>query len=196
MDVWQVARAAYAVPLLLKPFDGPPDPQDGNTFHRFIDGGLHRTNNPTWEGIQEVQEINGQENLGIVLSVGTARTNAPPGQSLKEEVRSIVDLANDPKDVHEEVQKDLECESFSYYRFNDPRGTDVDMDECEPKRPRGSELPGSITFKKIRARFFEWLSNDQEIQTSLWKCATQLVQQRRERIKDPGLWETFSTGSE
>lgn len=194
MEIWQVARAATAAPLFFKPFDGPEDPED-NTFIRFVDGGLYRTNNPTWEGLEEIKGLHGNDSLSLVLSVGTARTNKKPGKSLRKQVESIVNGANDPEDVHEQVKIESNRGKFSYYRFNDAQGTHAEMDECEPRRPRGGQPPGSVTLQNIRRLFEQWL-NKEEHQIDLRACATKLVKQRRARTCDQGQWETFSTASE
>lgn len=194
MEVWQVARAAIAAPLYFRPFDGPIDPHD-KTFNRFVDGGLHSPNNPTMEGVQEVWGLNGPRSLSVVLSVGTARTNANPGRSLKKELTNIIELGNDPQIVDEQVDRESRSENgkFRYFRLNDPEGSKVAMDECVPRR---SSSPGKATFAKIENHFNGWLARSENT-AELRRCAILLVRQRRARIDaDRGRWETFSTGSE
>lgn len=191
LETWEVARAATAAPLFFRPFESTTDPQK-KTFKRFVDGGLHAENNPTLEGVQEVWGLNGPESLSIVLSVGTARTNQNPGSSIKSEIASIVDLGNDPEIRHVQVKDQAKSTGFNYFRFNDLEGSNVAMDECEPK---GRNNPGSKTFAKLENHFNRWVNN-QEISRDIWRCAVKLVKQRRARTGDRGLWETFSTGSE
>ncbi|KAL9624608.1 MAG: hypothetical protein Q9160_001273 [Pyrenula sp. 1 TL-2023] len=193
MEVWQVARAATAAPLFFKAFEGPEDPED-KTFNRFVDGGLHVTNNPTWEGVQEVLGLNGPGSLSVVLSVGTARTDENTGSSLRSVVTNILELGNNPQTVHEQVEHRAgsENEGFEYFRLNDPHGVEVAMDECQP---RNTGSAGSVTFDKIKKHFYQWVGR-REIANELWKCAVLLVKQRRARIEDRAAWETFATGSE
>lgn len=193
MEVWQVARAATAAPLFFKAFDGPEDPED-KTFNRFVDGGLHVTNNPTWEGVQEVLGLNGPGSLSVVLSIGTARTDENTGSSLRSVVTNILELGNNPQTVHEQVEHraGAENEGFEYFRLNDPHGVEVAMDECQP---RNTGSAGSVTFDKIRNHFYKWVDK-REIANDLWKCAVFLVKQRRARSDDRAAWETFATGSE
>lgn len=192
MEVWQVARAATAAPLFFKPFDGPMDPEE-ETFNRFVDGGISYRNNPTLEGIREVRELNGHTSLGVVLSVGTARTNTSPGNGLKKTLKNILELGNDPKTVHEEVERESKNEKTGFYcfRLNDLEGTHIKMDECEPKR---TASPGSATFEKMRNHLNGWVVRP-EVSKGLRRCAMLLVKQRRHRTSDAGRWETFSTAS-
>ena len=196
MDVWQVARAATAAPLYFKPFDGPEDRVD-NTFTRFVDGGLISANNPTWEGLQEVEELNGYRCTSTVVSIGTSRTNESPGSSLKKQLKNILELGNNPQTVHEQVERESRADQgdFYYLRFNDPDGTDVAMDECEPRKKTKKTAAGSITFQRLGTHCDKWLSR-RDVQTDLWRCAVLLVQQRRARTLDFRAWESFSTGSE
>ncbi|KAL9621842.1 MAG: hypothetical protein Q9160_003815 [Pyrenula sp. 1 TL-2023] len=188
MEIWQVARAATAVPLYFRPFDGPENQE--KRMKRFVDGGLGFLNNPTLEGIIEVWGLNGTDSLHVVLSVGTARTNDPQGTSARENIKNLVGNGNDPQNAHNEVQR-LSEGKFKYFRLNDSKGSDVAMDECKPK---GSKQPGSETFKRLKNHFNDWVK-DQTVANNLWECAVLLVQQRRARSKDLGPWETYSTGS-
>ena len=193
MEVWQVARAATAAPLYFEPFETSVDHVD-NSFRRFTDGGLHAPNNPTLEGIREVGGLNGHNTLHLVMSVGTARTNEPPGRSLPQQVKNIIDMGSDPQQVHETVDLESKSETngFEYFRFNDTDGTQVAMDECEPRR---GNSPGSRTFETLRNHFQRWVTDHPELRESLWSCAVLLVKQRRKRTQDKAAWETFSTGS-
>ncbi|KAL9109011.1 MAG: hypothetical protein Q9227_006251 [Pyrenula ochraceoflavens] len=192
MEVWQVARAATAAPLYFKPFEGPID-HANDSFSRFVDGGLHAPNNPTMEGIREIEDLNGRGSLHLVVSIGTARTNKPPGKSLPRTIENLIELGNDPQTIHRSVQRDSRSETsgFKYFRFNDEEGTEAGMDECEPRRGASA---GSRTFERLRNRFYGW-ANQQEVHDELWKCAVFLVKQRRKRIIDRRAWETYATGS-
>lgn len=191
MEVWQVARAATAAPQYFKPFDIPSS-SDKDSLTHFFDGGL-LSKNPTWEGVQEIWDLNGPESLNTVLSVGAAMSYQIYGRSGKKTRRSMTEMGSDPERIHEQVQwesRDI-SRGFQYFRLDSIWSSNVAMDEYEP---RGTSTPGSKTFEKMRSRFNEW-ADTVEQEESFRRIALLLVKQRRLRTLDKGRWETYSTGS-
>ena len=192
-EVWEVARAATAAPFYFDPFHHPVDKRTDRR-RWFEDGGFVHTNNPTEEGIQEIEETYGGDAVGVVVSVGTSRSRVRIGNGIKQRMKRIANFSNDPETVHHAIGRGTGLGGRNmrdYFRLNDENGLDVKLDEW---RPRDKENSGSKTLRKIKNGFNEWAA---ELDTfiTLRHCAELLVQQRRNRTLDADKWEQFSTGS-
>lgn len=85
--IYQVARAATAAPMYFKELKVTLQRGDERQKAYFTDGGFGVTNNPTQVGFNEVKSLSGSENhenVGVVLSIGTARGKPDPaGKSFR-----------------------------------------------------------------------------------------------------------------
>lgn len=189
MEVWQVARAATAAPQYFRPFYNP-NSSSKESFDLFLDGGL-ASKNPTWEGVQEIWDLNGRESLNVVLSVGDAQIYQTFSRNLKKSLKLISEIGSDAERVHEQVQRESKYKgnAFAYFRLDATWSSNVPMNEYNPGDTGTS---GSKTFEKMRKSFEEWADTVEE---RFQRCAFLLVQQRRLRTLDRGQWETYSTGS-
>jgi hypothetical protein len=200
MTIWQVARAATAAPLYFRPLEcdnphGPP----GTKFH-FSDGGFGAENNPCYAGIQELEGVHGHGGpsnvrvVGAVVSIGTAKAETSPG-GVSLFMDTIVGLTEEATSarIYAEVLRDQNRKD--YWRFNDDQGLRMELDECEPNgwfTPRKER--GSKTLSTIQNAFNAWARkgpNDRQFRA----CARVLVERRRARIADAGLWEQYATGA-
>ena len=104
IKIWQVARAATAAPIYFAELEKQSN--DGTTKMYFSDGGFGHTNNPTQLGINGIETLHGRGNIGVVLSVGTARANgASGGESIFKRGKGFADTATDPKIVADHLQE-------------------------------------------------------------------------------------------
>jgi hypothetical protein len=188
LEIWQVARAATAAPMYFTEVEKQSN--DGNTRMYFSDGGFGHTNNPTQLGINEIETLHGKGNIGIVLSVGTARANGKSGgKSIFKRVKGFADTATDPKIVEEHLQgRDL------YWRLNDSQGINVELDEWKPNS-LFTKSPGKKTLTTIQREFWRWSADKNNINL-LEECARELVRRRRKRSEDGSRWERYATGAQ
>jgi hypothetical protein len=188
IEIWEVARAATAAPMYFT--EAEKKSNDGTTKMYFSDGGFGHTNNPSKLGIDEIETLHGKGNIGIVLSVGTARANSKSGgKSIFKRVKGFADTATDPTIVEGLLQgRDL------YWRLNDSQGINVDLDEWKPNS-LFTKSPGKKTLKKIQREFWRWSSNKNNT-NPLEECARELVRRRRKRSEDGSRWERYATGAQ
>ena len=100
MEIWQVARAATAAPMYFRELEYQFPSQDPAIRHFFSDGGFGLTNNPTMLGIQEIEIAFGEDKVGVILSIGTARADAKPGRrGIFHRIKGSFERATDPKHV-------------------------------------------------------------------------------------------------
>jgi hypothetical protein len=197
-EIWQVARAATAAPFYFKPLHVDLHPMRVDQepeYMLFSDGGFGTTNNPTQEGVLEIQNLHGQHAIGVVVSIGTARGGEKFGAGTLDQVKNSYDKLTDPDTVHQNLRS---SRNFAdYYRLNAQKdnGLNVPMDEWKPHGMfSGKRRPGQVTLEKIRNHFLLWYSNLNN-QGTLNKCAHQLVLRRRARLHDIHRWERFATGA-
>lgn len=193
LQIWEVARAATAAPMYFKELPVRREMADGETTIYYSDGGFGQTNNPTYEGISEIESLHGGKgsvNVGVVVSVGTSRKKLEAGgKSIFKRVKTSFDRATDPQVVHEKVEReDLQ----HYWRFNDFDGVDVDLDEWKPNG-YFTKHPGTKTLKKITNDFNAWVMNGHL--DDLRSCAKELVARRRARIRKPAQWDVYATNA-
>jgi hypothetical protein len=161
---------------------------EGTSTIQFSDGGFDETNNPTEKGIEEIESLHGKTgSLGAVISIGTARNPVEEGGTrIDRMAKRTVGRYTDPQRVANRV-RGLKLDH--YWRFDDMKGIDVELDEW---KPNGSftKHPGEKTIKKIEREFNRWaLTQDAEFET----CAEELVKRRRLRMRDRDLWEVYAT---
>jgi hypothetical protein len=187
LEIWQVARAATAAPTYFKPlkvYVHPKDNTDPEYFY-FIDGGFGH-NNPTAVSIDEIYQLHGEKSLDMVVSVGTAKKEVK-SKSLFPGVRAGrggMAKLTDPETTHETVRRQAEKARFDYFRLNNPETLAIPLDEWK-----------KTTLNDIRSNFKDWALEDQGLK-ELQRCASQLVEGRRSRVKeDPARWERYATGS-
>ncbi|MCJ1270844.1 hypothetical protein MMC22_010741 [Lobaria immixta] len=200
-EIWEVARAATAAPFYFDPLkiDIP-----GSSQHmRLTDAGFGHHNNPTKDGIKEMEWMNLTKSIGIVVSIGTARKDEGKLErgpfAFRSKLKDLAKKATDTEMVHEDMHTESEkAGGFQYFRLNDRDGLDTELDEWEPKpskfsgRNKGNGS-GSATLKKIRDAFNGWVSqHHMEFQD----CAKALVQCRRARMANSAVWERYATGAE
>ncbi|KAF2796957.1 hypothetical protein K505DRAFT_236549, partial [Melanomma pulvis-pyrius CBS 109.77] len=176
MEIWEVACAATAAPMYFK--EVKKKSNDGTTKFYYSDGGFGHTNNPTQLGIQEIETLHGKGNIGVVVSVGTARANdSSRGKNIFKRVKDIADTATDPKIVAEQLHtREL------YWRLNDDEGLSVELDEWKPNN-LFTRRPGRKTLATIQQEFYRWASERNNI-TLLEHCARELVRRRRKRVEN------------
>lgn len=178
LSIWQVARAATAAPMYFKEISFTRIRRP--TLH-FMDGGFV-ANNPTKIGIQEVESLYGNTNLGAIVNIGTS-PRPRPRKGLPAVIRAFLEANWD---------SDLELGPRPYYwRFNDENGIEVTCDEWKPNG-RFTKDPGHKTTEKITSAFRRWIV-DPENQKNMRSCARELVRRRRRRIKDRNRWEVYAT---
>ena len=203
-EVWQVARAATAAQFYFEPLE--IDHHAAGRKITFTDGGFSHTNNPTREGKREIEDLYGNNSIGIVVSVGTARKLKEDGgrkpffSSIPNSTRDFADTMTDPEIVHRELKREHEKRmTFSYYRLNHPGGLKTDLDEWKPKQGMLNKEGGWKTMADIRRSFYEWATKLENIQ-QLQACAEELVACRRkrsktdERSKTDDWWARYATG--
>ena len=195
-EIWEVARAATAAPFYFEPLVI----DSGSERIHFTDGGFSETNNPTAEGLREITDEHGNKAVGIVVSVGTARSDTRPSRKglfpILGFLKAGLDKATDPEKIHRDVEEKSNDDAggFDYYRFNEPGLLDIDLDEWK-SRIGLKKYPGAKTIKTMDDAFATW-STQPKIRKLFKQCAQTLVECRRERAsKYPASWETFSTGT-
>ena len=166
----------------------------------FKDGGFNYANNPTKEGLREIEEEYGSSAIGIVVSVGTARLDQPPGKQkllpFLPVVTEMTQMATDPEKIHEEVETLSKSEvfPFPYFRLNHPGQLGIKLDEWKPRHGSSKKPSGSVTVNAIQQVFDNWAAQRDNINL-LKNCATQLVRRRRARIAANDLkWERYAIG--
>ena len=198
-EIWQVARAATAAPWYFEPLKVEKARTSGHIY--FTDGGFSRNNNPTRRGQLEIEELHGSNSIGIVVSVGTARTENVDRNSqwwrfvnkVPREMKGMAHDLSDPEQVHEDMQKEQEKQDFPYFRLNHRDGLNIELDRWEPKQGWFKPPAGSKTISIIDNAFGRWACDVPTINV-LKDCATRLVECRRRRMHTPK-WERFATGA-
>ena len=199
-EIWQVARAATAAKFYFEPLEIDHHAARGKKIS-FTDGGFSHTNNPTREGLREIEDLHGENSVGIAVSVGTARKlkedskNKAFFSTIPRSTRDFADTATDPEIVHKQLQRDHDRNpKFSYYRLNHPGGLNTDLDEWEPKGNMLHRESGHKTIEEIRRAFADWAIKLENVQL-LERCAVELVECRRRRAQTTG-WDRYATGCE
>ena len=191
-EIWQVARAATAAPFFFEPLKVPKARTSGHIL--FTDGGFSQTNNPTRQGIREIEDLHGRGSIGTVVSVGTARRKKEDNRfRMVRFFKSMAFDLSDPETIHDDIlARDRNTQNFSYHRLNDPDGLDIEFDRWEPKG-RFRKDAGSQTITAIRDAFAHWASQAATI-NDLKKCAKMLVKCRWNRMHTEK-WERYATGA-
>lgn len=191
-QIWQVARAATAAPFYFSELKLILDNHHGPRTIYFSDGGFGHTNNPTLVGIEEIEELHGKPNVGVIVSVGTARADDDSTRrGFLHRVKGGFNRATDPKIVAKQVAR--ENLPF-YFRINDEAGINVELDEW---KPNGffTKHPGRDTLETIENRFFRWIAR-MENSKRLEECARELARRRRKRAEDGSRWERYAIGAQ
>lgn len=187
MKIWQVARAATAAPFYFK--EKVFSPNGSNEKVHYSDGGFGSTNNPTAVAIQEIRLHHGNDKVGAIVSIGTAKSdNDAGGQGARDHVERAFDTATNPSQVHVTV---LNQDRPNYWRLNDEKGLAMPLDHWKPTY---TGKPGSHTMQTIKQKFAEWVRN-RDVVDLLDKCASELVRRRRARTHLIHHWERFATGA-
>lgn len=196
MEIWKIARAATAAPFY---FSEVKIKSDSNGKVYYSDGGFGQTNNPTLEGIRELETLHRRPegtsvvygSIGVVVSIGTARAdNKPGGTSIFKRAKEAFSTATDPQFVAEAVKYD---DRTNCWRFNDKNGLDMELDDWKPNK--FSSHPGRISINLMKDGFNRWLA-DWDNAESLKACARELVSRRRLRTRNGSKWERFATVAE
>ncbi|KAI9684284.1 MAG: hypothetical protein M1822_005757 [Bathelium mastoideum] len=183
--IWKVALAATAVPLYFGTLGADAHVNGMQKKVEYVDGGLHEDNNPTREGIREVESLS---SLGTVVSIGTSRGDVYSRISIKRIIQQHINEGSNPEGVHQAVTRKMRKRRKPYYRFNNPGALSMALDEWKPRGPFTKE-PGSQTRKAIKESFDKWVPENME---NLRDCAKELVKRRRERSNDYAKWEHFA----
>ncbi|KAJ4316975.1 hypothetical protein N0V94_005182 [Neodidymelliopsis sp. IMI 364377] len=197
MEIWQVARAATAAPLYFAALKLDNPYSTANMRYYFSDGGFGPANNPCLLGIQELQKVHGSEehdNVGVVVSVGTAKADSSPGgvNFFVDTVRQLTEEATNANTIAELVES---IRQTNYWRFNDLVGLKMELDEWKPNWTFGSrDKCGLTTLETIQNAFNAWALQDVN-QTRIQDCARELVARRRARTASTHLWEQYATGA-
>lgn len=171
----------------------------GNRITAMLtDGGFGRVNNPSEEVLLELRFIlkKRHKRIGTWVSIGTARAmSAPDGRpNILKLAKKGIEMVGDPEPVHERMLEESQREDngFLYYRFNDPNGLSVDMDEWKPRGSGGNS--GSQTMQVMDNAFATW-ANRVEVVKKFEQCAEELVKTRRARAKEGiSRWERYALG--
>lgn len=195
LQIWEVARAATAAPTYFKDIKFKLRSAEGATKMYFSDGGFGQTNNPTQEGVLEIESLHGKRYVGVVVSVGTARgSKEPGGKSILRRVKQLAETATDPENVERNMRRQAHTdEDFHYFRFNDPKGLGVALDEWKPNG-LFTKRPGRKTLEKIKSKFYRWVQDPNSLK-DINDCAKELVLRRRIRAADAPRWERYATGA-
>jgi hypothetical protein len=192
MEIWQVARAATAAPMYfteLRYRFGSNDPTEKSFFS---DGGFGHTNNPTLLGIQELHTLYGEEKVGVVLSVGTARKDTDPDKrDILHKVKEGFAMATDPGHVAREVSR---MKLPYHWRINDEIGLDLELDDWKPNgwlTPKPKR--GQRTLERIENSFNKWALKS-ESRRMIQQCAEELVRRRKLRTEVADRWHCFASG--
>ncbi|KAJ4359094.1 hypothetical protein N0V95_002488 [Ascochyta clinopodiicola] len=159
----------------------------------FSDGGFGETNNPTDLGLLEIKNLPGRHTVGATVSVGTSRGKADPsGQSFKNILKRMAGKATDPNIAASAISN---REVDNYWRFNDDKGIDIELDDWKPSgwftRP---DRRGKTSLKTMENAFYEWACDLENIRW-LENCAKELVTTRRGRCQEKSRWEQFALGA-
>lgn len=173
-----------------------------NEYMLFEDGGFGSANNPTEEGTRELEDLYGNNSIGIVVSVGTARKDEGNQKrafwkTIPRVTKQLAAMATNPEGVHRNMERRVKRATgsdFSYHRLNDPGRLGVKLDDWEPKKTMFKKVSGSTTLGIIEMAFDKWASQI-DVQDQLRQCAATLVKCRRARIRDEDKWERFATGA-
>ena len=193
LPIWKVARATSAAPFYFKPVTV-------NTTNKeliFEDGGIGN-NNPTLGAIKEVQ-VSSEEQLGIVVSIGTARGVRQPDKnpsSVRAVLYKLSDALGNPENVHSNASEIAVRDLFDYVRFNPSANEhllNVSLDEWLPRKPRSGQTAGSETIYGIRSTFERWYC-EPSVSEQFRTTAKTLVSIRRQRLKDRSRWSRFAIG--
>ncbi|KAI9661775.1 MAG: hypothetical protein M1821_009014 [Bathelium mastoideum] len=187
--IWKVALAATAAPFYFGSFKANAE-TNGVQGVEYADGGLHGNNNPTTEGIAEIDSLSP---LGTIVSIGTSRGNTRSVMSFRKKIQDHFNEGSDPELVHEAVSDEMWKRRKPYYRLNNPRALKMDLDEWKPRGPF-TKKPGSHTLRTIRESFNEWIKLPENYE-KFQGCAKDLVHRRRERSNDDAKWEHFANGT-
>ncbi|PSN65406.1 FabD/lysophospholipase-like protein [Corynespora cassiicola Philippines] len=188
---WEAARAATAAPLYFKSFDVEEDGNGQKVL--YFDGAFGAANNPTLHAIEEMRQNGSERSLGVVVSVGTARSpgKSNNGRGFFQQATLFVNRVTDPEIVAEKLMKE-KSRDYDLWRFNDTRKPlDVELDEWKP-RNLYDKSAGHETLGKIENHFCKWASKRKNIR-EIQRCARALVKRRRLRTKDIHLWEHYAT---
>jgi hypothetical protein len=190
MNVWQIARAATAAPWYFKRFKLKFD-EEKHQPEYYIDGGYGKHNNPTELGIDEIQTRHGESNVGVVVSVGTAKTkNQEISNDTSGMVKGLGDKSTDTKEIEQRVRK----RNLPYsYRFNDDDGIGVEVDAWDPKGWLVKN-PGHVTIETMENKAYRWLVNG-GMRHEMEQCAKELVRRRRHRTQDESRWERYANAA-
>ena len=187
--IWRVAQAATAAPFYFDPV------RSKKKNVTYTDGGLQESNNPTKKGVNEIKQLYGPSSVGIVVSVGTARGETHTKSRIKRKLKGMFGAASDPEKIHAWATEKLPRAQTSYYRLNNPGDLRLELDDW---RPRGlftkNGNSGSQTLVEIRNSFYTWVGKTEGVRAIFRRCAEELVQRRRARIRDESKWEHYATG--
>ncbi|KAH6633378.1 acyl transferase/acyl hydrolase/lysophospholipase [Boeremia exigua] len=195
MEIWKIARAATAAPFYFSELKIKSDSK-GKVY--YSDGGFGQTNNPTLEGIRELETLHRRlegdnvisGSIGVIVSIGTARADDKPGgTSIFKRAKEAFGRATNPQHVAEAVNYD---DRRNCWRFNDEQGLKIELDDWKPSN---SSRPGHKSIALMRAGFNEWLLSGDNIDT-IKACARELVIRRRQRTLNAAKWERFATVAE
>jgi hypothetical protein len=173
----------------------------------FFDYGV---NNPTTEAVEEMFRLH-KKHPRISASFGTGMP-PPPMPRLRESrlqlLRRRREIINDYRILEGLVLRDCEAthrevqeiakpladgpKGFQYFRFNVEGDLgNVPFDECKTKRSDG--LGGKCSTFEYINRCTDIELTKPQVKEQLRELATQLVKQRRQRIRDdPDRWERFA----
>lgn len=198
-EIWEVARAATAARYFFDPIK-IHDPERNETI-LFEDGGLGQTINPTDYGVSDIRMRHGNDYVGIVVSVGTARGDLAKHKDpfrFKRKVMQTVAITCDPQVTHNlMLQQSNGPHGFQYYRINPEDKTDdhllnMPFDQWLPRRSFKGDKSGSGTLKTIKDAFNSWWSSDNAVAEYFEDCARNLVHQRRLRSQHRNKWERYA----
>lgn len=159
--------------------------------------------NPTQVGLREIHRIHGKDNVGVVVSVGTAKANYVQEKDIGDESvigtgERMASVTTNPQEPHHEVEADLQGENPHYYRL-DPKDNKhrltIVMDQWEPRKATDGERSGERTLSHMKQRFDDWYQSNPEIGIMYRKIAEELVQRRRLRARNTAKWERYIKGS-
>ena len=200
LEVWQVARAATAAKFYFEPLK-IENARFRRGFTEFTDGGFGPTNNPAKAGKQEIEDLHGDDAIGIVVSVGTARKLKKDAEkatffsTIPNSAREFAEQVTDPEATHKEMRRDYKRDhERPYYRLNHPGGLKTELDEWEPKfKMYNQKEGGAKTIHDIQTAFNDWAQQPHNTK-QLQECAVDLVRCRRGRMYT-SKWERYATGS-
>ncbi|KAF2238229.1 FabD/lysophospholipase-like protein [Viridothelium virens] len=187
-QIWKVARAATAAPFYFRPLK-----EDTPVEVKYTDGGLQQNNNPTKEGIAEIEKLHRPNPLGAVISIGTSRGNTHSRLPMKDKLMGIVRDGANPMNVHDEINERLG--DHPYYRLDDHGALKMELDEWKPRglRAKFGKKAGSRTMRTIEHKFFEWVGTADNAEM-FRNCAKELVRRRRARTMEEAKWAHYATG--